>query len=90
MVVTADHSHVFTIGGYQSRGNPIFGLTDRYDPVADDGKRYTTLGYFSGPGAVVNASRDDPKNTNTSASDYKQQALVPEELESHAGEDVGK
>lgn len=24
-VVTADHSHVFTFGGYTPRGNPIFG-----------------------------------------------------------------
>ena len=25
IITTADHSHVFTIGGYPSRGNPIFG-----------------------------------------------------------------
>ena len=25
IVVTADHSHVFTMGGYVSRGNPILG-----------------------------------------------------------------
>ena len=25
IITTADHSHVFTMGGYPSRGNPIFG-----------------------------------------------------------------
>ena len=25
IIATADHSHVFTIGGYPMRGNPIFG-----------------------------------------------------------------
>ena len=25
IVVTADHSHTFAMGGYPSRGNPIFG-----------------------------------------------------------------
>lgn len=25
-VVTADHSHVFTFGGYTPRGNSIFGM----------------------------------------------------------------
>lgn len=24
-VITADHSHVFTFGGYSPRGNPVFG-----------------------------------------------------------------
>ena len=25
IITSADHSHVFTIGGYPTRGNPIFG-----------------------------------------------------------------
>ena len=90
ILVTADHSHVFTLGGYQTRGNPIFGLTNQNGPIARDGKRFTTLGYFNGPGAVVNGPRDDPNDTDTTAKDYLQQSLVPRSSETHAGEDVGK
>lgn len=31
-VVTADHSHVFTFGGYTPRGNSIFGEQACWDP----------------------------------------------------------
>lgn len=59
IVVTADHSHVFTIAGYPERGNDIFGLVRRTDPQGEPagvlmrdlgGKPYTTLGYTNGPG----------------------------------------
>lgn len=59
IVVTADHSHVFTMGGYATRGNPILGLVRHNDargkPEAEpatDGLRqtYTTLAYANGPG----------------------------------------
>ena len=59
IMVTADHSHVFTIAGYPARGNPIMGLVRNPDPeagkpsedyaLAEDGKPYTTLGYHNGP-----------------------------------------
>ena len=54
IVVTADHSHVFTIAGYPSRGNPILGLVDKDDGYALDkqGLPYTTLGYANGPGHI--------------------------------------
>ena len=54
IIVTADHSHVFTMAGYPKRGNPILGK------VVEPGKQefardllglpYTTLGYANGPG----------------------------------------
>jgi alkaline phosphatase len=91
VVVTSDHSHVFTIAGYPVRGNPILGLVAEQpgDPVeARDGKPYTTLGYQNGPGAVTTAARPDPARTDTTALDYKQQALVPLGSETHGGEDV--
>ena len=59
VIVTADHSHTFTIGGYPTRGNDILGLVNsnvRSRPgetvLAKDGlgKPYTTLGYQNGPG----------------------------------------
>ena len=92
IMVTADHSHVFTIAGYPQRGNPILGhvvppsATDAAggDPtLAADGKPYTTLGYANGPGAVT-GERPIPA-TDTAA---RQQALIPLGSETHAGEDV--
>ena len=58
IIVTADHSHVFTIGGYPTRGNPILGKVVENDStgnpanesLAADGYPYTTLGYTNGRG----------------------------------------
>lgn len=71
IMVTADHSHVFTIAGYPQRGNDILGLVvapkgrgedggDGVSPVlAADGKPYTTLGYANGPGALFGPGQGD-------------------------------
>jgi alkaline phosphatase len=57
IIVTADHSHVFTIAGYPTRGNPILGKVVGNDRagnpkttavLASDGLPYTTLGYTNG------------------------------------------
>ena len=56
MIVTADHSHVFTMGGYPDRGNPILGYVSN-KRKADDGMKFTTLSYANGPGGKVNQSR---------------------------------
>jgi alkaline phosphatase len=54
VMVTADHSHVFTIGGYPARGNPFLGLgraPDAPDYTRDvQGKPFATLSYANGPG----------------------------------------
>ena len=59
IIVTADHSHVFTIGGYATRGNPILGKSVSNDrsgeprntpSLAFDNRPYTTLGYANGRG----------------------------------------
>ena len=96
IVVTADHSHVFTIAGYPHRGNDILGLSREVPAVdgnptaptkAGDGLPYTTLGYQNGPGAVSGA-RADLTSVDTNALGYLQQAVVPMGSETHAGEDV--
>jgi alkaline phosphatase len=98
IVVTADHSHAFTMGGYPVRGNPILGLVVTLDeetglPLTEpyrsrvDGKPFTTLGYANGPGAVQ-GERADLTGVDTQAPDSRQQALVPLPSETHGGEDV--
>jgi len=100
IMVTADHSHVFTMAGYPRRGNPILGLVSPSDYIAEqmeedkryipakDGKPYTTLGYHNGGGEV--RSPDSPALTDNmvQAKDYRQQVAVPMRSETHAGEDV--
>lgn len=62
IIVTADHSHVFSMAGYPTRGNPILGKVINNDTrgeakhspeLAKDNKPYTTLGYYNGDGFAV-------------------------------------
>ncbi len=94
IMVTADHSHVFTIAGYPRRGNDILGLvvppsgdiSNTEEPtLATDERPYTTLGYANGPGAVTNQAERPVPETGIEA---RQQATVPLYSETHAGEDV--
>ncbi|GFR70748.1 alkaline phosphatase-like [Elysia marginata] len=88
-IVTADHSHVFNMAGYPSRGNPILGLVDKVekDDAPWDGKPYTTLTYSNGPGFTeIRANRT---GQNISGIDFVQYAGVGMQWETHGGEDVG-
>ncbi|CAM1323709.1 ALPL (predicted) [Pycnogonum litorale] len=88
MVVTADHSHVFTFGGYPKRGNPIFGLDSKLSDI--DNMPYTTLLYGNGPGYDHRypGGRQNVTNMNTDDINYIQQSAVPRRWETHGGEDV--
>ncbi|THD03886.1 alkaline phosphatase [Panacagrimonas perspica] len=81
IIVTADHSHTMSIGGYPSRGNPILGLAAINGvPILDAlGLPYTTLSYANGPGWTGGQQRrtysekEDPK----ARAPYKGTALRP-------------
>lgn len=103
IMVTADHSHVFTISGYPKRGNDILGLVvppqgsgedggDGASPlIAADGKPYTTLGYANGPGGIYADEDGDGEHLRPvpqTGLSARQQALVPLPAETHGGEDV--
>jgi alkaline phosphatase len=96
IIVTADHSHAFTLAGYPHRGNPILGVVRDVPDVdgapakptrAADGLPYPTLGYANGPGAL-RGERVALGDADTTALEYLQPAAVPLEQETHGGEDV--
>ena len=97
IIVTADHSHVFTMGGYPTRGNPILGKVVTNDgrgnprekgAVDREGRPYTTLTYANGPGFRKGTDRVDLDPIDTTRPEYMQDAAVPLSQESHGGEDV--
>ena len=96
IIVTADHSHTFTISGYPERGNNILGLVREIDgkgeftetPRLDRNKKpYTTLGYANGSGSRA-GERPELTDEETTDPNYKQEALIPLGSETHGGEDV--
>ncbi|MER3430582.1 MAG: alkaline phosphatase [Blastocatellia bacterium] len=96
IIVTADHSHTFTIGGYPARGNNILGLIREAGPGLNPEKEpkldlqkkpMTTLGYANGPG-YRGGNRPVLSDAEVTSPDFKQEAAVPLTSETHGGEDV--
>ncbi|XP_075704523.1 alkaline phosphatase, tissue-nonspecific isozyme-like, partial [Rhinoderma darwinii] len=86
-VVTADHSHVFTFGGYTHRGTSIFGLAPSLSDI--DQKPFTSILYGNGPGyRVIDGKRENVSTVDSSQSSYQAQSAVPLRQETHGGEDV--
>lgn len=102
ILVSADHSHVFTIAGYPARGNPILGLVREVPNVDGDpailatdalNLPYTTLGYQNGPGwrgtlPTNSAVRPTLTEAQTTNLNFLQEAAIPLGSETHAGEEV--
>ena len=89
ILVTADHSHTFTIGGYPRRGNPILGKVESAPgKLSLDANElpYTTLGYANGPG--YRKEPPDLREIDTEAPGFQQVAAVNLPMETHGGEDV--
>ncbi|EDV42462.1 uncharacterized protein Dana_GF17005 [Drosophila ananassae] len=90
LVVTADHSHVFTYGGYANRGSDIFGPA----PVTGhDGQPYMVLSYANGPSYenfydMATKERKNPTTVVKGEHDDEFPSGVPIDMDSHGGDDV--
>jgi len=82
IIVTADHSHAFTLAGYPSRGNPILGkvAVNGVEQTDSLGLPYTTLSYANGPGWTGNFTRREynPLTEGTLPANYVGGALRPD------------
>ncbi|NBB92543.1 MAG: alkaline phosphatase [Gammaproteobacteria bacterium] len=95
IIVTADHGHALTFGGYGRRGNPIAGLAElpREDGrggglMRDENDRpMTVLGYANGPG-YRDGRRPDFQEVDPQDPDYLQESAVGLWSATHSGEDV--
>lgn len=96
IIVTADHSHSFTLNGYPTRGNDILGFASKSNST----NPYETLSYANGPGFFYHRKNDsenvndtwrnvaqDPTHDNNPFYMYFAGKYLKDE--SHGGEDVG-
>jgi len=96
VIVTADHSHTMTIGGYSKRTNDITST-----PSDREEDNFTMLSYGNGPGfknmgamKEGNWTAIDRVNVTLSAGvgapiEFRQASAAPLSSETHGGDDVG-
>lgn len=90
IIVTADHSHTFTMAGYPKRGNPILGTSkNQKDEVvlANDGLPYTTLGYANGKAHGRQVMKGNTL-VDSEAINFQQGVAIPLGFETHGSDDV--
>ena len=95
IIVTADHSHAFTLNGYPERGADILGFANQTKNIPP----YETLSYANGPGFLyhrINEStnvnetwRPVEKDKTRNNPFYQHFAGKYLKDETHGGEDVG-
>lgn len=95
IVVTADHSHVFNLAGYPDIDTPLLGTyMSAWEP--GDGMPFTPVSYTNGPGFNLHHHDEDGNvvqrmnltGVDTTDPDYIFDAGMPNDDETHAGEEV--
>ena len=105
VIVTADHSHTLSVGGYPGRGANITGvvMADSWVSTAEDGQPFSILSYANGPGFKKLRVKDNSNSSNweaiaragdlqrgeTATHSFVFPGAVPTEKETHGGDDVG-
>ena len=95
IIVTADHGHALTFGGYGKRGNSIVGLAEQpgSEPRTkrlmrdQDDRPMTVLGYANGPGYRA-GNRPDFDEVDPADPDFLQESAVGLWSSTHSGVDI--
>jgi alkaline phosphatase len=90
LVVTADHSHVFTFGAYGSRGSNILGFASLEGANVSiiDKLPVNIIAYGNGPNFNSPRNATYFASLDTNSTSYLSPAALPLESESHGGDDV--
>ena len=97
IIVTSDHSHTMSMGGYQTRGADVRGVVDT-DRGSDD-LPYTILSYAQGPAfkshfyvdvnnGLTRVNLTEKEDIYTSFA-FQNPSSSPKDWETHGGDDVG-
>ncbi|UJR35047.1 hypothetical protein I4U23_027823 [Adineta vaga] len=90
LVVTADHSHVFSFGAYASRGSNIlgFGSLEQLNVSDVDRLPINIIAYGNGPNFASKRNASYLYSLDTNSTQYLSPSALPMRAETHGGEDV--